>query len=386
MRVLIVAPHPFYQERGTPLAVDMLMRVLCARKESVDVLTYNIGEDRSYPGCSIYRINTPLKFKEIRSGFGLAKVLLDICVFWKLILMLKKRRYDVIHCVEESAFMAWALYPFFRVPYICDKDSIMSMQMAQGFPALRKAESLMGFLEALPLPKSLCVAAVCDEVADWARARGARRVVLLKDAVQGELLQGVAEDIRSSFGINEKIVMYAGSLEAHQGIDLLLESFRIVASQDTAHLVIIGGLPRDIEKYQRRADSLGFGPRVHFLGPRPIVCLIGYLRQADVLVSPRIRGNNTPMKIFSYLYSEVPLCATNIVSHTQVLSPDNSILAAPEKEAFARAIMKILADRQLGARIARNGRQLIDCEYKYENLECSINSLYDTLKGGVDGN
>jgi len=34
---------------------------------------------------------------------------------------------------------------------------------------------------------------------------------------------------------------------------------------------------------------------VHFLGPRPIAALDGLLRRADVLVSPRLKGLNTPM-------------------------------------------------------------------------------------------
>jgi len=28
MRVLVLAPHPYYQERGTPIAVDLLVRAL----------------------------------------------------------------------------------------------------------------------------------------------------------------------------------------------------------------------------------------------------------------------------------------------------------------------------------------------------------------------
>jgi hypothetical protein len=37
--------------------------------------------------------------------------------------------------------------------------------------------------------------------------------------------------------------------------------------------------------------------QVHFLGPRPISTLDGLFRRADVLVSPRLKGLNTPMKM-----------------------------------------------------------------------------------------
>ena len=56
MKVLILAPHPFYQERGTPIAVDLLIRALSERGDDVDLLTFHEGVDHSYPGFHIFRI------------------------------------------------------------------------------------------------------------------------------------------------------------------------------------------------------------------------------------------------------------------------------------------------------------------------------------------
>ena len=43
------------------------------------------------------------------------------------------------------------------------------------------------------------------------------------------------------------------------------------------------------------------------------------LLAADVLVSPRLKGLNTPMKIYSYLDSGSAVLATRLRTHTQVL-------------------------------------------------------------------
>ena len=53
----------------------------------------------------------------------------------------------------------------------------------------------------------------------------------------------------------------------------------------------------------------------------------------DILVSPRIRGTNTPLKIYSYLRSGKPIVATDLLTHTQVLSPDVARLVAPDADA-----------------------------------------------------
>ena len=48
MKVLMLAPHPFYQERGTPIAVDLLIRALTERGYQIDLLTFNDGNDVDY--------------------------------------------------------------------------------------------------------------------------------------------------------------------------------------------------------------------------------------------------------------------------------------------------------------------------------------------------
>ena len=60
MRILLLAPHPFYQERGTPIAVGLLAAALADRGETVDILTYHEGEDRAYgDNVTIHRIAPP---------------------------------------------------------------------------------------------------------------------------------------------------------------------------------------------------------------------------------------------------------------------------------------------------------------------------------------
>src|SRR5262245_20710248 len=114
--------------------------------------------------------------------------------------------------------------------------------------------------------------------------------------------------MRIELGINDLLMMYVGKLECYQGIDLLLESFALVCKKtERLDLVVIGGALVDIQKYREKAGSLSIDRKVHFLGPKPVESLAEYLSQADILVSPRIKGVNTPLKIYSYLSSGKPL-------------------------------------------------------------------------------
>ena len=50
-----------------------------------------------------------------------------------------------------------------------------------------------------------------------------------------------------------------------------------------------------------------------------------------------ITGTNTPLKIYSYLRSGKPIVATNLLTHTQVLTPDIAKLVEPKPGPFAAA-------------------------------------------------
>ena len=104
MNILLVAPHPWYQERGTPIAVNLLVQVLTNAGHKVDLLTFNEGEDKHYSGLQITRVQPPWSITGIMPGFSLKKVFMDFFLFWKMWGMVRKKKYDVIHAVEESAF------------------------------------------------------------------------------------------------------------------------------------------------------------------------------------------------------------------------------------------------------------------------------------------
>jgi glycosyltransferase involved in cell wall biosynthesis len=174
--------------------------------------------------------------------------------------------------------------------------------------------------------------------------------------------------------------MYIGNLEAYQGIDLLLESFAsAIRSVEDASLIIIGGIASDIHRHRLTAEGLGVAERVHFLGPRPVEQIGRYMAQADVLVSPRTRGVNTPMKVYSYLDSGVAVLATRLPTHTQVMNDEIALLAEPSPADFARGLVALFADPDLRQGLARKARAQIQREHSYPAFRTRVHELYAHL-------
>ncbi|NER51473.1 MAG: glycosyltransferase [Symploca sp. SIO1A3] len=188
-------------------------------------------------------------------------------------------------------------------------------------------------------------------------------------------------DLRAELSISNLMLMYVGNLEGYQGIDLLLESFALTLQKNNKlDLVIIGGETSDIQKYKNYAQTLGIFSQVHFLGAKPVEHLAMYLLQADILVSPRIKGNNTPMKLYSYLHSGKALLATNLPTHTQVVDSGIAMLADPNAEAFSVGMLRLVADKNLRLSLGSAGKNLIEQKHTYTAFSKKLNSLYDWLE------
>ena len=103
-----------------------------------------------------------------------------------------------------------------------------------------------------------------------------------------------------------------------------------------------------------------------FAGERPAAEIPAYLLASDLLVSPRSRGTNTPLKIYQYLRSGKPIVATRLLTHTQVLSDQTALLTGASPSEFAEGILAGLGDPERAAAVGRRARELAETKYSYE--------------------
>ncbi|MFH1970690.1 MAG: glycosyltransferase family 4 protein [Verrucomicrobiota bacterium] len=379
MKILFLAPHPFYQERGTPIAVDLLLTVLARRGDQVDVVTFHEGADRVYPGVTLHRIPRLPGMRGIRPGFSFKKLVCDVFVLAKALHLAARGHYQVVHAVEESVFMAMLIRLCLRTPYVFDMDSSMPQQMTEKFRALAAFSPILKWFEGRAIRHALAVVPVCDTLADIARPYTPRKLCLLRDvsllAVTPSTVAGELPPALSA--LPHPCFLYIGNLERYQGLDLLLASFALLLKNGVqATLVIAGGKETDIRHYQAKAGIAGLGDKVRFLGPWPIGRMAELFAVADVLVSPRIQGNNTPMKIYSYLQSGKPILATDLPAHTQVLTPDVAVLASPTPARFAAGMRELIEHPDQGQELARRAKTLAIEQYSFAVFERTVRELY----------
>lgn len=387
MRILVLAPHPFYIDRGTPIDVDILVKALCELGHEVHLATLHAGEDRDYPGLTIHRIEAPKGVGMPSPGFSGAKLKCDVRLYGLAKKLVKELKPDVIHAGEEAVFMARWFKMTRRVPYVYDMDSSIAQQMVEQMGFLKPFAWFFDAFEGIGVKGAVACAPVCHALADVARKQGAKRQVTLHDISQldVESLRPTGW-LRKQEGISDSsaLVVYCGNLQTYQGVDLLIDGMKeALAGGADVDAVIAGGEESQIEAYRAKAAALGIGDRVHLIGRWPAARLGELLIEADILTAPRTKGVNTPQKVFPYLHTGRAVLVTDLPTHSQILTQDVCRLAPADPVGFGRAIAELAGDEKLRNQLGAAGKLFAEKEHTYPAHKRRVAELYAVVAESI---
>jgi glycosyltransferase involved in cell wall biosynthesis len=372
MRILMIAPEPFFEPRGTPFSEYHRIRALLDLGHTVDLVTYPFGADVDLPGLRIFRAARPPFIRHVKVGPSPAKLFLDMTLTLTALNRARLEKYDAVHSHEEGAAIGVVISSVLGIPHLYDMHSSLPQQL-ENFSFSRSSVLRWIFqrLERTAITRSRVTIVICPHLEETARkvVPHARTVLIENAPGSGAApVEGSGKAVRTSLGIADTtpVVVYTGTFEAYQGLDLLFAAAaRVQQKRPDVRFVLAGGKPEQVERARGAAASSG-ATNVIFAGELPADVIPGYLDAADVLVSPRSSGTNTPLKIYQYLRSGRPIVATRLITHTQVLSDEIAILTAPAADEFACGILRAVNDPAFAARIGDAARRLAETRYTYE--------------------
>jgi glycosyltransferase involved in cell wall biosynthesis len=379
-KALVIAPQPFFSPRGTPFSVYYRTMITAELGVQVDLLTYGEGEDVAIPNVRIIRIPRFKMLGRVRIGPSPLKLFLDCFLVAWTIALLVKNRYSFVHAHEEAVFFCRFLKPLFGFKLLYDMHSSLPQQLTNfQFSQSKILIGLFKKLEDSCLKAADAVITICPDLADYVSQLlpenekhiliensifdPVRIVSMMKDMNGSELDKSVNKKVDELIK-DKRLAVYAGTLEPYQGIDILINAFgHVTEKEPNAMLLIVGGDKSQVTQYSALARSLGIEKRCVFTGRVPQSIAKRYIKRASVLLSPRSEGTNTPLKVYEQLASGIPLVATRIYSHTQVLSEDVAFLVEPNPEDMAKGILSALKGNGLADRISSNAIRLYQEKY-----------------------
>jgi glycosyltransferase involved in cell wall biosynthesis len=372
MHILMIAPEPFFEPRGTPFSEFHRIRALLDLGHTVDLVTYPFGRDVEMPGLRIFRAARPPFVTHVKIGPSVAKVLLDVTLTMTALNRARRQRYDAVHSHEEAAAIGVVISAALGIPHLYDMHSSLPQQLENfAFSKSRVLRWMFQKLERTAIKRSRVTIVICPHLQETARRVVPEAHTILIENAPGSgtaPVEGSGQAIRASLGLNgvTPIVLYTGTFEAYQGLELLFAAAKAVhRTRPDVRFVLAGGKPGQVEKAKAQAAIVG-AEGIVFTGEQPSETIPSYLDAADVLVSPRSTGTNTPLKIYQYLRSGRVIVATRLLTHTQVLSDEVAILTEPTPEGLAGGILRAINDPVSARRIGEQARHLANTRYTYE--------------------
>jgi glycosyltransferase involved in cell wall biosynthesis len=369
----MIAPEPFFEPRGTPFSEYHRIRALLELGHTVDLVTYPFGQEVSLPGLRVFRCARPPLIRDVRIGPSCAKVPLDLAVAATTLRRVVAERYDVVHSHEEGSFIGVVVASTLGVPHLYDMHSSLPQQLSNfSFSRSRVLHWLFSWMERFVIRRSRVVIVICPQLEETVRGIDAHVPVVVIENAPGSgdaPVAGSGAAVRRVLGLEAgtPVVLYTGTFEAYQGLDLLFDAARVVVTRRSdVQFVLAGGRPAQIDQAHDRVRRAGLDGHVIFAGQRPAEEIPAYLDAADVLASPRSTGTNTPLKIYQYLRAGRPIVATRLVTHTQVLTDDVALLTEATAEAFADGILRAIDRPEDARRLGERARQLAETKYSYE--------------------
>jgi glycosyltransferase involved in cell wall biosynthesis len=388
----MISPQPFFEPRGTPISVYQRLEALSKLGHQIDLVTYHVGKDVDFPNVKIHRVWKINYIQHVRVGPSRAKIVLDVLVFLKAFQLLLFNRYQVIHSHEEAAFFGMFLAFFFRTRHLYDMHSVLSRQLGNfSFGNRPIFIKIFEILERWVLKTCRAVITVAPDLEKFVRSTGKNiRVVMIENialqAYKTSVPDQEVEKLQQQLNLEGRLpIVYAGTYEKYQGLDMALEGVKIVAKEyPNVIFLFVGAKNQQGKEWTEKAQKLNLQDHVRFLDVVSPEDSMVYFAYASVLISPRIGGATTPLKIYSYLHAQKPIVATNIVAHTQVLTPETSVLVDPTTEAFAQGIIHVLKNPELAESIGKNAAAFAKEKFNHEIYVSKVNQIYQSFMPGFE--
>jgi len=389
----MLAPEPFFEPRGTPFSEYHRIKALGELGHHVDLVTYPIGRDVPLLNLRIFRSVRPPFVRKVPIGPSFTKIVLDGLMLFTILRRVLTTRYDAVHSHEEMGLVGVWLARALRIPHLYDMHSSLPQQLSN-FKYSRSAalRGVFVWAEDQMVHGSNVVITICQELQDTVGHMGVgHRALLIENVMGGDVEDAPSlspDEIRRQWDIpgSAPLALYTGTFEAYQGVGLLVQAAaRLAGTHPHMRVLVVGGEPAQVDAAKAAADAAGASSIMRFTGQQPAREIPAFVGACDILVSPRIRGTNTPLKIYSYLRSGKPIVATDLLTHTQVLSPDVARLVPVDAEALAVAVADLLDRPEERARLAAAARALAGEKYSRESYLRRTAQAYAMLMAGRAG-
>lgn len=184
---------------------------------------------------------------------------------------------------------------------------------------------------------------------------------------------------------HELLFVYPGSLYIHQGIDVAIKAFKLIAEGTPNARFHIYGEGNDKQVFQELIEQLGLSDLVLLRGSLPIYEVADIMANADIAIEPKkndpFGGEAMSTKILEFMSLGIPVVASDTKVHRYYFNDSVvKFFKAGDEQDLARCMLELINNTELRNRLAQNALKFVE-DYTWEKNKSKYLDLVDRLVG-----
>jgi len=360
LRILMIAPTPYFSDRGCHVRIFEEAKALMARGHQVRIVTYHLG--RNLEPVPVDRTLPLPWYRKREAGPSWHKPYLDLVLFCKALGVARRFKPDLIHAhLHEGTLIGWLVARLRRIPLLFDyQGSLSGESLNHGFFGANsllhrlfcRIENRINRLADLIITSSTPGRKELTSL--WRLPQ--ERVAALPDGVDTTVFRPYSRsEAKQMLGVADgvPVIVYLGLLNQYQGVDLLLQAAKQLIHQGRIFHLVIMGYPE--QQYRQLADQLNIASFVTFTGMVDYARAPQMLAAGDLAVSPKVSDTEANGKLLNYMACGLPVVAFDTPVNRELLGDDGSYARFGDAVDLAGCMATALADRE---QLRQQGRRL----------------------------
>ncbi|MEX2054887.1 MAG: glycosyltransferase family 4 protein [Candidatus Andersenbacteria bacterium] len=384
-RILILAPTPFFADRGCHMHIAEQAYALQRLGHEVAIVTYHLGRDLK--DLKTYRTVRIPWYRQLGPGPSWHKFYVDPLLLLKALKVARHFKPDIIHAhLHEGCVLGIALKKILGIPLVFDvQGSLTGELIAHNFPLVRSGLLKQWWygLERFIDNRADVVLAQSTEMRSELLERfkvPSTKLFMAYDGVNTQVFRPGQRDpeLVKEFNIpaDKKVVVYLGGLSPYKGVDSLLDAFPLVLKAAPNTFLLLMGYPNE-EKYRQRVQAMGLTDHVRITGRVPYEEAPRYLTLGDIAVAPKRSQTEANGKIYNYMAAGLPTVAFDTLVNRDILGDLGAYVhGIDDVQGLAAAIIDLLKDDAVRAKLSEEVRRKAVQEYSWDGVARRITEAY----------
>lgn len=387
VKVLHIAPTPFFADRGCHIRIRNEIEALYGHPVTVLLCTYHLGKD--IEGIDIRRIPRIPGYRKITAGYSPFKFPADILLFFLVLKTCWQEKPELLHGhLHEGALIGWAVKKILfrrRMSLIMDMQGSLSGELTS-YGTLKGRGPLIRFV--------ILIESMIYRMPDFffCSSEESRKTLLTRfkaDVEKTALLQDVVPDAffisrdkeklcrEFSIPARKKVVLYTGSLLPGKGVQYIVDAMKILCSRQEDLFFVLVGYPRGDIAEQMEKNRLS--EYVLLPGQVAYADLPRWLAVGDVALEPKESDSGEASgKLLHYMAAGLPIVCFDTENNRNFLHELGFYPPEISADSFARTIISTLDDHEAASR-GIQGKEIIRSTYAMDEVGQRLANFYNQM-------